>query len=108
MYNFMNCSQMMFGSKAHYCVSFKTNQKSFDIYRRKYEHNFQCNVVSKNCDGSLGLQIESINAFLVSETTMIKFYDVDSLKELKECEIKIPVLESVSREPNEIIGMQIS
>ena len=67
MYNFMNCSQMMFGSKVKYCVTFKTNQKSFDIYRRKYEHQFRANVVKDNFDGSRALQIESINAFVVSK-----------------------------------------
>jgi len=36
---------MMFGSKVRYCITYKTNQKSFDIYRRKYEHDFRVNVV---------------------------------------------------------------
>lgn len=34
MFNFMNCNQMMFGSKVRYAVTYKTNQRSFDIYRR--------------------------------------------------------------------------
>ena len=25
MYNFMNCSQMMFGSRVRYCITYKTN-----------------------------------------------------------------------------------
>ena len=55
MYNFMNCTQMMFGSKVKYCVTFKTNEKSFDIHRRKYVHDFRSNVVNDNFDGSRGL-----------------------------------------------------
>jgi len=85
MFNYMNCSQMMFGSKVRYCVTYKTNQKSFDIHRRKFVHDFRQNVVKMNLDGSRGLPIESMNAFLVSKIDVIHFYDVDSFKELKEC-----------------------
>ena len=111
MFNFMNCTQMIFGSKVKYGITFKTNASSFDIYRRKYEHNFQVNVVSEyNLDGSRGLPIEAMNAFLISKTDRIKFFDTKTYKEIKECEIKIPLLEKKAkeREPNQIISLQIS
>lgn len=41
MYNFMNCSQMMFGSLVRYCITFKTNQPNFSIWVRKAWHNFK-------------------------------------------------------------------
>ena len=66
MSNFMNCSQMMFGSKVKYGITYKTNNRSIDIHRRKYEHDLRLNVVEKDLDGSRGLPIESMNAFLVS------------------------------------------
>lgn len=69
---------MMFGSKVRYGITYKTNQKSFDIYRRKYEHNFRINVVEDNLDGSIGLPMETMNAFLVSKIDIVKFYDVDT------------------------------
>lgn len=78
MQNFMNCSQMMFGKNAKYAITYKTNQKSFDIHRRKFEHDFRVNVVEADLDGSRGLAIESMNAFLVSMVNIIKFYDVDT------------------------------
>ena len=108
MFNFMNCSEMMFGSKVTYCVTFKTNQKSFDIHRRKFVHDYRVNVVKSNLDGSRGLPIESMNAFLVSKIDVIHFYDVDSYKEIKECLLQIPLLQSETRERNEIISMQLS
>lgn len=40
MFNFMKCDQMMFGSKVKYGITYKNNSCSFEIYRRKYEHNF--------------------------------------------------------------------
>ena len=66
MNNFMNCSIMMFGAKVKYGITFKTNEKSFDVYRRKYVHDFKVNTVAEDMDGSRGLPIESMDAFLVS------------------------------------------
>jgi len=45
-------------------------------------------------DGSRGLPVESMNAFLVSRIDTISFYDIDTFQEIKECEIKIPLLVS--------------
>ena len=82
MFNFMGCSEMMFGSRVRYCVTFKTNQTSFDIYRRKYIHDFKLNVIEENLDGSRGLPIESMNAFLISKIDCIHFYDMDTYMEI--------------------------
>jgi hypothetical protein len=66
MNNFMNCSIMMFGAKVKYGVTYKSNEASIDIYRRKYEHDFKVCTVEMDLDGSRGLPVESMNAFLVS------------------------------------------
>ena len=108
MYNYMNCSQMMFGSKVKYCITYKSNQKAFDVYRRKYEHSFNANIVEGNLCGSRGLPLESMNTFLVSQENKIMFYDLDKFEEKKEYRIEIPLLKSTTREINEIISMQIS
>lgn len=68
----------MFGSKVRYGITFKTNQKSFDIWSRQYEHGFNANVVKENLDGSIGLAIESMDAFLIGKGNEVKFYDVDT------------------------------
>ena len=39
MRNHMSCTQMMFGSKVKYGITYKGGEKSFKIYRRKYIHN---------------------------------------------------------------------
>ena len=63
--NFINCSQVMIGRKVKYCISYKTNQKCFEIWRRQYRHSFNANVVSMNLNGSIGLPIENMNSFVV-------------------------------------------
>lgn len=106
----MNCSQMMFGSKVKYGITYKTNNKSIDIHRRKYEHDFRLNVIEDDLDGSRGLPVDSMNAFLVSKIDTVKFYSIDSFREIEECQIKIDLDKAGSneREKNEIITMQIS
>lgn len=104
MYNYMNCSQMMFGSKVKYGITYKTNQKSFVIYRRKYEHNFKVPVASENYEGAKGLEIKSEGKFLVAKIDKVKIYDTDNYLECGELEIKL--LPTETREPNEIISLQ--
>lgn len=99
MYNFMGCSEMMFGSRVRYCITYKTNQLSFDIYRRKFMHDFKLNVVPENLDGSRGLYIGSMNAFLVSKIDKIHFYDIDTFKEMPKCLIEVPLFKNIEREP---------
>ena len=44
-------------------------------------------MVTKNLDGSRGLPIESMNAFLISQIDKIKFFDMKEFYEIKESEI---------------------
>ena len=100
----------MFGSRVKYGITYKTNNRSIDIHRRKYEHDFRLTVVMDDLDGSRGLPIESMKSFLVSKVDMVKFYNIDTFQEHKECQIKINLMKTGEneRERNEIITMQIS
>jgi hypothetical protein len=52
MYNFMSCSQMMYGKRVRYCITYKENQCSFDCYQRMYMHNLRVCVSSTDFSGS--------------------------------------------------------
>ena len=56
MFNFMGCDQMMFGSRSKYGISYKAKEKSFDIYRRKFIHDFKVLVSDLNFEGSTGIE----------------------------------------------------
>lgn len=45
-YNFMGCSQMMFGPKVLNCITYKQNEPNYKIYTRKYFHNFKVDITS--------------------------------------------------------------
>lgn len=58
MFNFMNCSQMMFGSKVRFSVTFKQSEPNFNIWTRKYYHNFKVNKSKDNLEGAVGLNLD--------------------------------------------------
>jgi len=106
MFNFMTCNQMMFGSKVRYSVTYKTNQKSFDIYRRKYWHDFKVPVSNENLEGSIGLELKSMNCYLVSKIDKVIIYNSNTFKEVGTIPIKL--LKADTREPNQVIAIQSS
>ena len=59
MYNNMQCSQLMFGARVRYGVSYKTNQPGFTLYSRKYFHNFKVAITQKNYEGAKGANLGS-------------------------------------------------
>jgi hypothetical protein len=52
MYNYMNCSQMMFGPRVRSSIVFKQSQIGFSIYQRKMFHNFKVTISDKNYEGA--------------------------------------------------------
>ena len=88
---------MMFGSKVRYCVTYKTNERSFDIYRRKYVHDFKIPITTENLEGSTGLELKKMKAFIVSKINKIVLYDANTFKEFGT--IPIDLLKVDSREP---------
>ena len=75
MYNFMQCSQMMFGARVRYGITFKANQPGFQIYTRKYFHNFKVAVTNDNYEGAVGQNLQSMQAYVMAEKTKIGVFD---------------------------------
>ena len=106
MYNFMNCNQMMIGSMRRYGISYKQNEMCFAIYTRKYMHNLRVCVDEHDYSGSKGIEIPSSNLTLVSKKDKLMLLDSKTYNILGQ--VPIPLLQTDSREPNEIIGMCLS
>jgi hypothetical protein len=49
---------MMFGSKVKYGITYKTGELCYNVFRRKYEHNFKVNLVKKDFSSSIGISLE--------------------------------------------------
>lgn len=106
MYNYMGCSQMMFGRKVRNGVTYKTNQTGFDVYQRHSMHNLRVCVNADDFEGSRAVEIGSSNIFLVTKVNKILMYDSSSFKLCGN--IPISLLPTETREPNEIIGIEKS
>ena len=94
---------MMFGSKVRYGITYKTNQKSFDIYRRKYEHSFKIPINSENLEGAIGLELHTMDSFLVAKVDKICVYDTDTFEVVDH--VPIDLLKADTRERNQVIAM---
>ena len=96
---------MLFGSRVRYGITYKTNQRGFDVWTRRFNHDFNVNTQSLDYNGAIGLPMESMNKFIVGKLCDIKFYDIDTHLEDTDLTITVPLLKSETREPAEIIGL---
>ena len=81
MFNFMNCSQLMFGTRVRYGISYKANQPGFQIFTRKYYHNFKVALTNENFEGAKGANLAKYEAYIMAEKTKIGVYDNRQFKE---------------------------
>jgi hypothetical protein len=106
MYNYMCCNQMMIGAMRRYSITYKQNERSFDIYQRKYMHNLRVCVNADNYEGAKSLEIASSNMVLVSQIDKVITYDNETYAPVGS--IPITLLKTETREANEVIGMRKS
>jgi len=75
MYNFMQSAQLMFGSKVRYAISYKQNQPGFQVYTRKFYHNFKVQISSENMEGAVGANLKMSDNYIIAEQTKISIVD---------------------------------
>jgi hypothetical protein len=101
MFNFMSCSQLMFGSRVRYGISYKTNQPGFTIFTRKYFHNFKVAITSDNYEGTKGANLSTMGAYIMAEQNRIGIYDEKTFEYLHG--FTVP-----AQEGNQILYMTVS
>lgn len=106
MQNYMMCNQMMIGAAKRYCITYKQNERCFDIYQRKYMHNLRVCVNNDNFEGCKTVEFPSSNLVLISKKDKVITYDNENFTEVGT--IPVTLLQTETREPNEVIGMQKS
>jgi hypothetical protein len=85
----MECSQMMIGKKQRNCIAYKVNQKSFDIYQRKYMHNLRVCVNGDNFQGSQAIEFPTMNLIVVTRVDKLMLFEDKTFQPIGE--IKIPL-----------------
>jgi hypothetical protein len=103
MKNYMSCSQMMFGMKVRYSITYKVNEKAFNIYTRRLEHDFKSTISVENFESAIGMELKSTNQFLVTQIDKVFVLD-QSTFEITD-QLPISLMKSTEREPNQVIAM---
>lgn len=57
----------MFGPRVKYAVTYKTMESEFQIYQRKYLHNFMVNLSDENHENSYGCCLNSLNYYAIGK-----------------------------------------
>jgi hypothetical protein len=83
----MSCNQMMIGAMRRYAITYKQNERSFDIYKRKFMHNLRVCLDDNNYEGAKSLEIATSNLMLVSKIDQVVMYDNENYTEVG----KIPI-----------------
>jgi hypothetical protein len=63
---YMSCSQLMFGARVRFGVSFKVDQPGFTIFTRKYFHNFKVQLDTENYEGALGVNLSKHKKYVMA------------------------------------------
>ena len=87
MANYMGCSMCIFGQSVINGITCKTNERSFDVYKKKNTHLLKASVDDGNFEGSIGLSLASMNIFLVSKIDEIFIFESDNFNFIE----KIPI-----------------
>ena len=67
MSNFMECIQLMFNNDQNICVTYKSGQPNFSVYKRKYDHGFREIIDATSREGCRGVNIPSKHVFIISD-----------------------------------------
>ena len=91
----------MIGPKVKYAITYKVNEQSFELYRKKYNHDFKVPVITKeDFEGAIAMDMPSINSFVVAWQDQIKFFDSDTFKAREEIILPINLEKDNTREHN--------
>ena len=78
MYNFVGCTNILFGSRSRYCITYKLGLTSISIWRRKYFHSYLAKIDSNSFNDSKGLSVNSQYQYFLTSGKNIQIYDQNS------------------------------
>lgn len=78
---------MMYGPRSRYCITFKVGQIGFNLYRRKYNHNYIVRANKHNFEGLDGICINSRKEYMIYDFNKVLVYDQQDFCLIKEIEV---------------------
>ena len=102
----MGCISLIVDNLDKICVTFKSGQPNFSIYRRKYDHGFREIIDATSREGCCGLNVPSKGFFLISDDDYIQVHNEKTYKSIYKHDI--PLKESDTDDQIEILSIRIS
>lgn len=87
MQNFMECSQMIIGSKVRYCVTFKAGQPDFSVFTRRQYHNFKVPLDVDNYEAALGANLGKFNQYVITQRRVVNIFNMRDFKQMQEFDV---------------------
>lgn len=102
MINYMKCSQMLFGPRVRSCITYKSGQNGFQIYKRKFFHNFKCTISEEKLENACGANLHEMGAYCLANGTSFSICDGESFSLIQK--LNIPI----TRQDDSILYMTVS
>jgi hypothetical protein len=65
MFNYMGCSNLLFGARVRYGIAFKASEQGIQVYRRRLYHNFKVCLHQEPSGEAVCDELRSLKQFIV-------------------------------------------
>ena len=70
--NYMQCTSVLLSSQGErYIITYKRQEQGFQIYRKKFFHNFRTPILQENFENAKGLDIEALDSIIIANSAEI-------------------------------------
>ena len=77
MNNFMGCSQMLVGLKVRFAITYKQNEQDFNIWSRRYYHNFKVKLTNTDLEGAVGANLPLSQQYVIGHGHELTVEDIN-------------------------------
>jgi hypothetical protein len=102
----MQANMVNFGMNGQFCIQYRRSHENFFVFKKMLNHDFKSVINHTNFEGAHGLSVDGTNMFIVAKAGTLYAYDDHSFELIDTVEVNLE--ESNTREPLEIISMNIS
>ena len=89
-----------------FCIQYKRSHENFFIFKKMLTHDFKSIINHNNFEGAHGISVDGTNMIIAAIAGTVYAYDDNTFELISRAELNLE--ESSTREPLEIISMNIS
>ena len=85
----MGCISLIVDPIDKVCVTYKSGQPNFTVYKRKYDHGFKEIIENDSREGVCGVNVPKKGIFLISDDDYIQIHDEKTYKQIDKLDIPL-------------------